>query len=90
MSQGLLDFKGWKRAATPAFRTLAYMAALYTVIYIVIIAPVYFAVLLGAPQVLWDEYIGPIAMILIVFVTFLAIFKVLDEERPGDIPLKMI
>ncbi|MHA2173100.1 MAG: hypothetical protein ACXAB7_24865 [Candidatus Kariarchaeaceae archaeon] len=81
MSEAMFDMTSWKRAFGPALRTFGYLATLYILLFLLILAPAY--AIGGAVYTL----AGQILAILMVFAIFLAFFKVLDEERPGAIPL---
>lgn len=86
---GLTDKESWRRAWGPALRVFGYVAAIYVVIYLLVIVPAYVLVnKLGLP-VLINEIAGLIAVIGFVFAIPLSLFKVLDEQQPGEIPLQM-
>ncbi|MHA2092149.1 MAG: hypothetical protein ACW98K_14950 [Candidatus Kariarchaeaceae archaeon] len=80
MSEAMFDMTSWKRAFGPALRTFGYLASLYILILIILIP----AWAIGGS---FYTLAGPILTILMIFAIFLAFFKVLDEERPGAIPL---
>ena len=86
MSERFLDVEGWRRAWGPAIRTFGYMTALYVLLFIVLIVPTYAIVSAGGPSAPY-EIAGFVYIIAMVFIFFLSFFKVLDEERPGDIKL---
>lgn len=89
MSEALFDKESWKRALSPAIRVLGYTAAVYLVMYIIIILPIYLLVQAGVPDALWEVYAAPLYTILMVFFFILILFKVIDEERPGQVQLDM-
>ncbi len=71
----LLDFDGWKRAVNPAVRVIGYTAALFVLLYIVIIFPAFF---LGA-QVF--SFAGTLVTFLTTFGFVVSFFKVIEEEQ---------
>ncbi|MHA2254409.1 MAG: hypothetical protein ACXAD7_28980 [Candidatus Kariarchaeaceae archaeon] len=89
MSEMLFDYTGWRRALYPALRTFGYLVVLYLLMFIFLIVPLFILVELGAPSELYDVFGGTLVPVFMVFALFLAFFKVLDEERPGSIPLKI-
>jgi hypothetical protein len=90
MSQGLLDRESWRRAINPAVKVIGYTAAIYLLLYIVVILPASVLVSsFGAPQSLLSNLISPIVTIAALFGFIASFFKVLDEQRPGQVPLKM-
>ena len=87
MSQGLSDLESWRRAWGPAMRTFGYISALYVLTILFIGLPAYVLVSLDiAPEVI-SSISTLLTVILMIFSIFLAFFKVLDEERPGVVPL---
>ena len=87
MSQGLSDLESWRRAWGPAMRTFGYISALYVITFLSVVIPAQILIFLGiAPEVI-SGVATLLVVIMMVFSIFLAFFKVLDEERPGVVPL---
>jgi hypothetical protein len=90
MSQGLLDRDSWRRAINPAVKVIGYTAAIYLVLYLLVIVPATFLVSgFGAPESLLTNFISPLVTLAALFGFIASFFKVLDEQRPGQVPLKM-
>lgn len=82
----MFDKASWKRAFTPAFRAFAYFTAIYVILVIILLVP--YNILLAVGSNL-SSIFSALYALSAVFAFFIAFFKVLDEDRPGDIPLKM-
>ncbi|MCY3411062.1 MAG: hypothetical protein INQ03_05420 [Candidatus Heimdallarchaeota archaeon] len=89
MSGGILDYSSWKRAFTPAFRAFAYFTMIYLIQFVILYLIIW---ILSAfvPEEIVSFLYSTISVVIIVFAFFLAFFKVLDEDRPGDIQLNMV
>jgi len=73
----LLDFEGWKRAFNPALRVVGYSAAIYLIITVVTILPLY---LIQAPNTIYTFFTA-LNTLIFFFAIILSFFKVLDEEK---------
>ncbi len=76
----MLDFPSWRRAWTPALRAFGYVAVLYVLLLLFIVFPIFIIVSLGAPTLI-SQLTGTLIPIFMLLLLFLAIFKVLDEEK---------
>ena len=88
MSSSIIDWAGWRRAWGPALRCIGYLAAIYTISFIILIIPTVLISAAGGPDL--GSFAISLFSLAFVFGFFLAIFKVMDEQRPGEIPLDMV
>ena len=86
MDNALFDKESWKRSFAPAFRVFAYTTIIYTLLFLIIMLPYFLLSLIGLDI---SALVTPLMAIGFVMGIFVAFFKVLDEMRPGDIPLQM-
>jgi len=73
----LLDFDGWKRAFNPALRVVGYSAAIYLIITVITILPLYF---MQAPAKIYTFFTA-LNTLIFFFAIILSFFKVLDEGK---------
>ncbi len=81
------DLQSWKRAFGPSFRSFMYFSMIYVILVVLILIP--FNILLYF-QIDLSEIFYMLMALAVVFAFYMSFFKVLDEERPGQLPLKMV
>ena len=86
MDDALFDLTSWKRSFTTAFRAFIHTSFLFLIILLLITIPSWILGLLGVDL---SQVFSWLSVVAFVLAFFLAIFKVLDELRPGDIQFDM-
>lgn len=82
----MLDFESWKRALNPAVRVVGYTAAIYFVLYVIVLLPLW---LLQISANVYS-YAGALITLVTIFAFVVTIFKVVDEENSRENPLKLL
>ena len=82
----MLDMQSWKRSLNPAVRVFGYTAAIYFIMYVTILLPIW---LLQMGETVFNTA-GAIIAFATIFAFVTAIFKVTDEEKAKENPLKLL
>lgn len=90
MDAGFFDKESWKRSIGPAVRVFAYIAMLFVFVYIIVLVLNYLLLLITGDSTIASTVSGYFSSVLFVFSAVIAFFKVLDEQKPGNVQLEVL
>jgi hypothetical protein len=89
VDSAFFDKESWKSALKPAIRVFVYATMIYVPVYIISLILAYFIQIITGDITTASIVSGYFLSVFLLFGVIISIFKVMDEERPGEIQLDM-
>lgn len=89
MDSAFLDKESWKRALRPTIRVVIYTTMIYVFIFIIGIILFWLVNLITGDPTVSASMVNMFTLLFLLIGFTLSIFKVMDEDRPGEIQFEM-